>query len=432
MKRGAQKYRVNLTDDLKRKLLYWAEQYEDVVWMDSNDHNDKHGSFKAILAVDAFTSIKTDYYQAFKKLDEYQSTTSDWLFGFLSYDLKNDIEELRSQNSDGLDFPDLYFFQPKKLFLFFEDYVELNYLNHVSDEADSDWAEIQSFETREIINSPAFPVKISLRTSKDSYFQKVAQMLSHIERGDIYEANFCQEFFATETTIDTVNTFFHLNTISKPPFATYLKGDNHYALSASPERYIKKFGTEVISQPIKGTARRDPDPEKDASLKLALENDPKERSENIMITDLVRNDLSRFASKGSVSVDELCVPYTFQQVHQLISTIRCRVDKTVKPVAILKDTFPMGSMTGAPKISAMKIIEELEDAKRSLYSGAIGYFTPKGDFDFNVVIRSILYNSEKKYVSFSVGGAITAESLPENEYEECLVKAKAMREVLEH
>ncbi len=432
MKRVVRKYPVNLTEDLKKKLLYWAEQHEDVVWLDSNNHTDKNSSYKAILAADAFTSIKTDYYQAFKKLDEYQCVAADWLFGFLSYDLKNDTEELSSRNSDGLDFPDLYFFQPKKLFLFFEDYVELNYLDHISEEAAADWDKILSFEPSENINNAELPVKISLQTSKDNYFQKVAKMLYHIERGDIYEANFCQEFFAAETTIDPLNTYFHLNSISKPPFATYLKTNNIFAISASPERYIKKCGTEVISQPIKGTARRDPDPERDAALKLNLENDPKERSENIMITDLVRNDLSRFASKGSVAVEELCVPYTFEQVHQLISTIRCSVDTNIKPVAILKNTFPMGSMTGAPKISAMKIIEELEDSKRSLYSGAIGYFTPEGDFDFNVVIRSILYNSEKKYVSFSVGGAITAESLPENEYEECLVKAKAMREVLEN
>ncbi len=161
-----------------------------------------------------------------------------------------------------------------------------------------------------------------------------------------------------------------------------------------------------------------------------LAKDPKERSENIMITDLVRNDLSRIAEKGSVSVEELCTIYTFEQVHQMISTVTCSVAQITSSVEILRNTFPMGSMTGAPKISAMQIIEETEDAKRGLYSGAIGYFSPSGDFDFNVVIRSILYNSSTKYVSFSVGGAITINSVPEREYEECLLKAKAMREVL--
>ena len=149
-----------------------------------------------------------------------------------------------------------------------------------------------------------------------------------------------------------------------------------------------------------------------------------------MITDLVRNDLSRTAQKGTVQVQELCGIYSFQQVHQMISTITSKLDDKYSLIDVLKLTFPMGSMTGAPKISAMKIIEELEATKRGLYSGAIGYFSPNGDFDFNVVIRSILYNQEKKYVSFSVGSAITSLSNPEDEYEECMLKAGAMHEVL--
>ena len=203
-------------------------------------------------------------------------------------------------------------------------------------------------------------------------------------------------------------------------------------LSASPERYLKKVGEKVISQPIKGTAKRSFDIEQDAFLKKELKNSAKERSENIMIVDLVRNDLSHTATKGSVVVEELCQVYTFKQVHQMISTIISKVDATVSPVEIIKTTFPMGSMTGAPKVSAMKIIEELEVTKRGLYSGAVGYFTPTGDFDFNVVIRSILYDAKKQYLSFSVGSAITAQSIPENEYEECLLKAKAMFEVLQN
>jgi para-aminobenzoate synthetase component 1 len=205
---------------------------------------------------------------------------------------------------------------------------------------------------------------------------------------------------------------------------------NNYALCASPERYLKKSKTKVVSQPIKGTSKRSKDKNKDNALKKALENDPKERSENIMIVDLVRNDLSKTASKGSVTVQELCKVYTFEQVHQLISTVTSQVSDSLSPIDVLQSTFPMGSMTGAPKVSAMKIIEEYEDAKRGLYSGAIGYITPNGDFDFNVVIRSILYNAEKAYISYSVGGAITANSIPEKEYEECLIKAKAMREAL--
>lgn len=428
--RTTQKKRITSLNEIKPRILSWAQQFEEVIWLDSNAFNDNYSSFKAVLAVDAFTAIKTDSYQAFDKLEEYQTTTKDWLFGYLTYDLKNDVEKLSSVNFDGLHFPDLQFFQPKKIFFFSDNEVEIQYLNMVDDEVDSDWETILQMSPFKTTTNTK-EIKIRLRTSKDSYFDKVEQMLKHIERGDIYEANFCQEFFAEKTAIDPLSVFNHLNEISQSPFASFLKFDAHYALSASPERYLKKTGNIVVSQPIKGTAKRLPTVSEDKQMIEQLENDPKERSENIMITDLVRNDLSRIAKKGTVTVEELCKIYTFEQVHQMISTIRCEVKDTVSPVEIIKNSFPMGSMTGAPKVSAMKIIEELEDAKRGLYSGAVGYFTPNGDFDFNVVIRSILYNTANKYVSFSVGGAITAKSIVENEYEECLLKAKAMRTVLE-
>ena len=257
-------------------------------------------------------------------------------------------------------------------------------------------------------------------------------MLAHIHRGDIYEANFCQEFYAETAYIDPLETYKKLNAISKAPFATYFKNHKKYVLSASPERYLKKMEDLVISQPIKGTASRSENKIVDERLKIELQNNQKERSENIMIVDLVRNDLSHTANKGTVTVEELCEIYTFEQVHQMISTITSKVDAKIPPVHIIKTTFPMGSMTGAPKISAMQIIETLEETKRGLYSGSIGYFSPSGDFDFNVVIRSILYNAEKHYVSYSVGSAITSKSEPLKEYEECLTKAKAMKEVLEN
>lgn len=431
MKRHHKKYQITLTPSLKKKLLHWAQQFDDVAWLDSNMHSQKHTTYQAILAVEAFTVIQTDVFKAFDKLEEYQSTIGDWIFGYLTYDLKNDVERLFSINHDALKFPDLYFFQPKRLFLFSEDHVDIHYLNMIDDELESDWEMIIASEAP-VSTEAVTPPKIKLRTSKDTYFEKVNEMLRHIERGDIYEANFCQEFYAEDTTIDPLHTFFHLNEISTPPFASYLKVGDRHVLSASPERYLKKTGNVVISQPIKGTAGRLEDSAADDQMKLILENDPKERSENIMITDLVRNDLSRIAKKGSVEVEELCKIYTFEQVHQMISTIRCKVDEGITPVQIIRNTFPMGSMTGAPKVSAMKIIDKLEDAKRGVYSGAIGYFTPSGDFDFSVVIRSILYDSLKRYVSFSVGGAITSKSIPEKEYEECLLKGKAMRKALEN
>lgn len=420
-----------ITGTLKNKLLTWAQQFNEIAWLDSNEHELQHSSFSAILAVDSFTALKTDAEGAFDQFKEYQTLSKDWLFGYFAYDLKNDLEQLSSNNHDGLDFPDLYFFQPKKLILLSENLVEFQYIGLVADEIETDWNSIQAMQvaTNEVRSETN--VKIRLRNSKDQYYSKVEQILSHIQRGDIYEANFCQEFFAENTDIDPLQTFLHLNEISRPPFATFLKLGEHYALSASPERYLKRTNEVVISQPIKGTAKRLKNPELDAKMISELQHNPKERSENIMITDLVRNDLSRIAIKGSVVVEELCKIYTFEQVHQMISTIRCEVADSTHSVDIIQNSFPMGSMTGAPKIASMKIIEALEDSKRGLYSGAVGYFTPDSNFDFNVVIRSILYNSNKSYVSYSVGGAITAGSTPEGEYEECLIKAKAMREVLE-
>lgn len=326
----------------------------------------------------------------------------------------------------------MFFFQPKKLFLFKDDVVEVRYLNFVSDELDVDLKTIDAIDVSNTVEEPQTEnIKIKLRIHKDDYFNKVNTMLKRIHRGDIYEANFCQEFYAEDTLIQPLNIYNKLNAISKPPFATFLKLDDKYLLSASPERYLKKEGTTIVSQPIKGTAKRSKDKDEDDRLKTELAKDEKERSENIMIVDLVRNDLSQTATKGSVEVKELCKVYSFEQVHQMISTVTSQIESTTHPVDVIATTFPMGSMTGAPKISAMKIIETLEETKRGLYSGAVGYFTPQGDFDFNVVIRSILYNQSNQYVSYSVGGAITAKSDPLKEYEECLIKAKAMREVLE-
>lgn len=414
----------------KQKMLAWSQQFREIVYLDSNNYPSHYSNYDCVVAVDAFTSIKTDYFNAFEDLKQYQQTTKDWIFGHLSYDLKNNIEDLNSNNFDGLGFPDLYFFQPKKLFLLKENNLEIKYLNLCDDEIDQDLKEIEN--TNYAIKLSENPIKIEVqqRISKEEYLLKLTKMFSHINLGDIYEANFCMEFFAENATIDPITIFTKLNAISEPPFAVFLKNDKQFLLSASPERYLKKDNTTIISQPIKGTARRSTDYDEDEKIKNELFLNEKERSENIMIVDLVRNDLSKTAQKGSVAVSELCQPHTFKQVHHLISTVTSQLDQQFSAVDVIKSSFPMGSMTGAPKISAMKIIEELEETKRGLYSGAVGYFSPEGDFDFNVVIRSILYNQERKYLSFSVGSAVTAEATAEKEYEECMLKANAMLTVL--
>ncbi len=429
MNRTVKTYEVSNVRDFSDQLFAWSQQYETVMWLDSNEYEQNYSSFEKALAIQEFTAIKTDYFNAFEKLKEYQLVTKDYIFGYISYDVKNDTERISSQNFDGLQFPDLYFFQPKKLIFINGNTIEFKYLRMIDNEIESDFEAItnQGSLPKSKDNSE---VKIKLRIHKNEYHGKVTKALEHIHRGDMYEANFCQEFYAEDCEIEPYHVFKDLNKISEPPFAVFFKNEDRYLLSASPERYLRKEGLKIISQPIKGTAKRLLSPIDDQKIAHDLMRDEKERAENVMIVDLVRNDLSKSSKKGSVRVEELCKVYTFKQVHQLISTVVSEVKDEVHPVDVIKDTFPMGSMTGAPKLSAMQIMEELEETKRGLYSGTVGYFTPEGDFDFNVVIRSILYNALKRYVSLSVGSAITAKSNPEKEYEECLLKAKAMKYVL--
>lgn len=422
-------YTIDNPSLFKEQLLHWAQQFREVAFLDSNKYPQAYSSYDCLLAVDAFTLLQTDYHNAFEDLKQYQQTTKDWLLGYLSYDLKNDSERLQSNNFDGLHFPDVFFFQPKKIFLLKGNQLETRYLHLCDDELQEDYQDITTIVPQQ--NTASESVVIQARIDQKKYIEQVQKMQQYIHKGDIYEANFCMEFYAENATIQPLEKFQKLNAISQPPFAVFLKNNQQYLLSATPERYLRKEGENLISQPIKGTAKRYADLAADEKAKEDLATNPKERAENIMITDLVRNDLSRTAQKGSVQVEELCGIYSFMQVHQMISTITSKMDEKYSVIDVLRLTFPMGSMTGAPKISAMKIIEELEATKRGLYSGAVGYFTPEGDFDFNVVIRSILYNQKEQYLSFSVGSAITALSVPEQEYEECLLKAKAMKTVLE-
>ena len=422
---------VSNIKDIKTKLLCWANQHEVAFFLDSNNHPHPYQSVEAMVAVEEFTALKKDSWNAFKELNEYQKATKDWLFGFLSYDLKNDTESLSSAGEDKLLFPELYFFQPQKIIRFHDSQLHLKYLTMVEDEMEKDIEAILQQSPSVENKKTTTTVEIEAKISPAVYLEKVKSLLDNIQQGNIYEINFCQEFFANNAVIDPLKVYQDLNEISAPPFASFIKLEDKFALCASPERYLKKEGSKIISQPIKGTAKRGVTPTEDEALKTALANDPKEVAENIMIVDLVRNDLSKTAKKASVSVEELCKVYTFPQVHQMISTVSATLKEEVSPVHAIQQSFPMGSMTGAPKISSMQLIESHEVSKRGLYSGAIGYFTPESDFDFNVVIRSILYNKSEKYVSFSVGSAITNLSIPEKEYEECLIKAEAMRKVLQ-
>lgn len=448
MKRTSKKILLNNPANFKSKLIDWAQQFSQIAWLDSNNYEQNYSSYDAVLAAGAHSFLETNYNNAFAELQQFKNNTNDYIFGYLTYDLKNDVEALTSNNLDGLGFSDLYFFQPKKLFFIKGDELKVQYLKKYEDEIEVDLEAIRRYKERKdkVLSqntttntqiASQFPtdrndVKIRKRITKKQYLNQLDTILEHIHRGDIYEVNFCQEFYAENAVINPFEIYKKLNTISKPPFASFLRINDRYLISASPERFVRKENNVIISQPIKGTAKRLTNKKADQKLALRLEQDEKERSENIMIVDLVRNDLSKTAIKGSVKVEELCKVYSFDQVHQLISTVISAVDSKTDTVDIIKSLFPMGSMTGAPKVSAMQIIEALETTKRGLYSGTLGYFTPTDDFDFNVVIRSILYNKTNKYLSYSVGGAITSKSDPEKEYQECLLKAIAMKKALKN
>lgn len=425
MQRVQRHFFVDNISEIKDKALIWGNKHHTVAWLDSNKN--KQSKTEGLLAVNAIDSIKTNTANAFDHLKKFIDRINDYAFGFLSYDLKNDIEDLSSKNIDETGFPDLFFFQPEKVIEITLDNIIFSYPSYLENDIESDWKKIQEIEHKSCTKNK---LTIKNRIDKDTYISKVEHILKQIHLGKVYELNYCQEFYAKNANINPLNTYLKLNKISAAPFATFLKVDSLYLLSASPERFLKKEGTKLTSEPIKGTSKRDLNPEKDKELINSLKNNTKEIAENIMIVDLVRNDLSHIAKKGTVKVDELCKIYSFKQVHQMISSISCEIKDYIHPVDAIKACYPMGSMTGAPKIAAMNFIEELETSKRGIYSGAVGYFTPEQDFDFNVVIRSIIYNQEKKYVSFSVGSAITAKADPKQEYKECLLKAKAMREVL--
>lgn len=322
-----------------------------------------------------------------------------------------------------MEFPDCFFFVPKHILL-----IRGNTLEVQSDQINL-YQEIQNFKNPILDYDQQEQKIIRQRFSKDEYIRQVKDIQNRISAGDIYETNFCMEFYG-ESPILPLTTFHRLNNSSDAPFSAYFRWFDKYIICASPERFLAKRSLKLISQPIKGTAKRGNTPEEDDLLKDTLYNNPKERQENVMIVDLVRNDLTKCAKSGTVRVEELFGIYSFKQVHQMISTIVCEIKEQESIVNILKSTFPMGSMTGAPKIKAMELMEFYERSKRGIYSGAIGYITPEDDFDFNVVIRSILYNATNQYFSFHAGSAITYYADAEKEYEECLLKIGALVKAL--
>ena len=414
-------------EQLKLQLLHWSKLYSTTVVLDSNDYAHLETDYDFILATDAHTVVQSQNQDDLDSLQTHLHSNPDWLFGFLSYDLKNQLENLQSQNLDHLDFPELFFFQPKRLWVIKDNRVEAHYLSPY--QPNDDWQQIMS-TSDQYTDSIEKEISMQHRISKADYLAKTKALQHHIARGDIYEVNFCMELYAEDTKIEPHTLFYELNEKATPPFAAFVQIDDKYLLSSSPERFLKRVGNRLISQPIKGTAKRHIDMTQDLAEASQLQKSKKERAENTMIVDLVRNDMSRIATKGSVQVEELCKVYPFAHVHQMISTVVAELQTETRVTDAIAACFPMGSMTGAPKVRAMQLIEQYEETKRGLYSGAVGYIDPNGDFDFNVVIRSLLYRKDAEYLSLQVGSALTANSNPEKEYEECLLKVKGILEVL--
>ena len=405
-------------------MLNWSKQFSILLLLDSNNCRDKYSRYECLLGAGMYDMSPVVELEA---LFTAHCQQPDWLFGHINYDYKDQLERrLSSRHDITIGFPDFFFFRPAIVC-----YITRGQQELVVETLTGDPQHVYG----DIMNSPAEQaediqaISFIRTTGKEKYLDTVGQLRGHIRQGDCYEINYCTEAHAENIDIEPAHVFHALNQLSRAPFAAYYRNGHRYMMCASPERYIYKSGDTIISQPIKGTARRGADTEEDTKIREQLYYSTKDRAENVMITDLVRNDLARSCNPGTIKVEELFGIYTFPQVHQMISTISGQLDAGRPFTDVIKYSFPMGSMTGAPKIKVMELIDRYEDARRGLFAGTVGYITPGGDFDFNVVIRSLFYNSEKKLLSYQTGGAITYDSNAESEWEEMRLKAWALEKV---
>ncbi|MEQ8909129.1 MAG: anthranilate synthase component I family protein [Vicingaceae bacterium] len=412
--------------DLLPQLIDFSRSFEHFSILTSNQYPDPYGRYELLAAFGGYRLFSFPD-KAFDNLKQVHQETPTWLFGHLGYELKDQIEDLSSRHKANFDFGEMAFFEPAYLVLQARGGEKLElYCNfEVDPQPLLKWSE--NFGQAVTFTFEAIP-KMKPLMSKAEYLETLEELKAEIQYGNVYELNYCQSFQAEKVELDPYALFHQLNQRSPMPFACFYKKQDDFLIGASPERYLCKREEQLYSQPIKGTYPRGKTEAEDERLKQELKADLKEQTENVMIVDLVRNDLSRTAAKSSVKVEELFGVYTFPQVHQLISTVSSKLKEGIHFTDALKNSFPMGSMTGAPKVSAMKLIDKNEASRRELYSGSVGYIDPYGSFDFNVVIRSLFYQAQRKFLSVSVGGAITDQSVPEKEYQECLLKAKAIFE----
>ncbi|MFO7655877.1 MAG: anthranilate synthase component I family protein [Bacteroidales bacterium] len=429
-------FRVKDISSFKDQLAKWCSRHEVFAFHCSNNYHLRQTRaslfppYDILAATGAQEMLACKQGSAFGALRSFISEKKDWYFGIMAYDLKNETEKLSSSNADFLGFKDMYFFRPEIVFRLIHSELEICYNNkYTENEIDKIYDEIINLKTA-FESVPCNNIVMSQRISKEEYFSRFSKIKDHIARGDIFEMNFCIESYAGNAPINPLQVYLKLTEISPSPYSCFYRFNDKYVISSSPERYLAKTGDKIISQPMKGTVKRGASALLDQKQVQLLKNSKKEQSENIMIVDLVRNDLSKIAVKDSVTVEELCGIYTYATVHQMVSTVMCRLSPEFDAIDAITSSFPMGSMTGAPKVRAMQLIEEYEETKRGVYSGAAGYFTPESDFDFNVLIRTLLYNQSNQYLSFTTGGAITASSEAVSEYEECMLKAAALKKAV--
>lgn len=404
-------------------MLSWANRFNIFCFMDNNGYAIAPHRYECLLAAGGGDFVDAAQGATLSDLNAFLQTKA-WTFGHLAYEAGYAFYDLKADKPDPIGFPSFYFFRPQYVLV-----LKGTELKIEGPDADAIY--------RQILDQPVSPavagapITFGQRMSREGYLEKIRQLQQHIQRGDCYEVNFCHEFFAEDVSVDPVSVFRRLNELSPNPFSVFYRLQDRYLVCASPERFLFREGAKIFSQPIKGTAKRIPGlEEEDFRQAKALWASAKEQSENVMIVDLVRNDLSKVCREGSVRVEELFGIYSFPQVHQMISTISGRLEEGTGVGAILEATFPMGSMTGAPKKRVMELIHGYEPSARGIFSGSVGYINPTGDFDFNVVIRSIMYNAASRYLSYQVGSGITFYSEAEREWEECLVKGEAIKKVL--
>jgi para-aminobenzoate synthetase component I len=412
-------------------MLNWASQFNIFLLLPANGYNQQGvHNFEILLGAGAkhtFTASNTSA-NMFAEWQHFIDThNTSFILGNINYDVKEHIEQLYSTKENAIGFDKLHWFVPENIIIYHDGIL---YIQGNGNNEGLIFDDIMNATVDTNVVAPKLNIRHVM--SKSEYVHAVTQLQKHISRGDCYEVNYCQCFEAKGAKINPIETFLKLNSVSPNPFAACYKVNQQYMLCASPERYITINKGMLYSQPIKGTAKRIlDDAAADEQLKNSLQQHYKERAENIMVVDLVRNDMSRVCESGTVVVDELCAIYSYPQVHQMISTIKGKIKTGVNFTDIIKATFPMGSMTGAPKYRVMQLIDELEYTKRGLFSGSVGFISPNGHVDLNVVIRSIMYDNEEEYLNFHTGSAITFYSNAQEEYEECMLKAKAIMQVLQ-